>query len=375
MTEPLSTAEIAPSPAAPAKDTSRADARKTVRVVMQEYMRRGSIGPIFRLLLDLAFLGMCIAGACYFDAWWAKALMVIPGSVAIARLFVIGHDACHGSYTKYDWLNKIVGRIAFLPSLTPFSLWDVGHNVAHHGFTNLKGRDQVWVPMSAEEWQAASKFRRVMERIYRSGFGQGLYYLIEMWWKKLILPTKKHVGVSRAIFWWDNVLVLGVGAVWITALVLWAVYFHHSITWTLLGGFVLPFLAFNCIMGFVIYVQHTHPEVAWFDKREEWQRRLGFITTTVNVVVPKRMGEILHDILEHGAHHVNTGVPLYRLREAQTALKNAVPQLARVYVLTWQRYWATVRTCKIYDYANHRWMDFKGRVTAAPVFPDPTATA
>ena len=150
-----------------------------------------SILPVLRLLLDLAFLGVCIAGACYFSSWWAKALMVVPASVAIARLFVIGHDACHGSYTRYDWLNKIVGRIAFLPSLTPFSLWDVGHNVAHHGFTNLKGRDQVWVPMSAEEWQAASKVRRVLERIYRSGFGQGLYYLIEMWWKKLILPTQE----------------------------------------------------------------------------------------------------------------------------------------------------------------------------------------
>ncbi len=182
----------------------RSDARKTVRVAMQEYLRRDSLMPVLRLLLDLTFLGVCIAGACYFSAWWAKALMVVPASVAIARLFVIGHDACHGSYTRYDWLNKLVGRIAFLPSLTPFSLWDVGHNVAHHGFTNLKGRDQVWVPMSVEEWKAASKFRRTMERIYRSGFGQGLYYLIEMWWKKLILPTKKHVGVRRAIFWWDN---------------------------------------------------------------------------------------------------------------------------------------------------------------------------
>ena len=130
-------------------DTGRSDARRTVRVAMQEYLRRDSVLPVLWMLLDLAFLGACIVGACYFDAWWAKALMVVPASVAIARLFVIGHDACHGSYTKYDWLNKIVGRIAFLPSLTPFSLWDVGHNVAHHGFTNLKGRDQVWVPMSA----------------------------------------------------------------------------------------------------------------------------------------------------------------------------------------------------------------------------------
>ena len=128
-------------------------------------------------------------------------------------------------------------------------------------------------------------------------------------------------------------------------------------------------------MGWVIYVQHTHPEVAWFDKRDEWQAKLGFITTTINVVVPKSMGQILHDILEHGAHHVNTGVPLYRLRAAQSALKAAVPQLARVYVLNWKRYWATVRTCKLYDYANHRWMDFKGRVTAAPFFPDGIAPA
>jgi omega-6 fatty acid desaturase (delta-12 desaturase) len=138
-------------------DSFRADARRTVRVAMQEYLRRDSLLPVLRLLLDLGFLAAAIIGACVFEAWWAKALMVVPASIAIARLFVIGHDACHGSYTKYDWLNKIVGRIAFLPSLTPVSLWDVGHNVAHHGFTNLKGRDQVWVPMSAEEWQAASK--------------------------------------------------------------------------------------------------------------------------------------------------------------------------------------------------------------------------
>ena len=59
----------------------------------------------------------------------------------------------------------------------------------------------------------------------------------------------------------------------------------------------------------------------------------------------------------------------------EAALKNAVPQLARVYVLSWKRYWATVRTCKLYDYANHRWMDFKGRVTAAPLFPDAAPAA
>src|SRR5687767_15887362 len=92
-------------------DTSRADAKRTVRVVMQEYMRRDSLVPVLRLLLDLVFLGTAIVGACAFESWWAKGLMIVPASIAIARLFVIGHDACHGSYTQYDWLNKVIGRI------------------------------------------------------------------------------------------------------------------------------------------------------------------------------------------------------------------------------------------------------------------------
>ena len=63
MTDSPAPAEIT----APKTDSLRADARKTVRVAMQEYLRRGSVVPVLRLLLDLAFLGMCIAGACYFD--------------------------------------------------------------------------------------------------------------------------------------------------------------------------------------------------------------------------------------------------------------------------------------------------------------------
>ena len=49
--------------------------------------------------------------------------LVILGSVlatiAIIRLFIIGHDACHGSLTDHDLLNRVLGRIAFLPSLMP----------------------------------------------------------------------------------------------------------------------------------------------------------------------------------------------------------------------------------------------------------------
>ena len=77
--------------------SSRLDARKTVRVAMSEFLRRDSFVPVLRRIIDLAWLGLCIAGAGYFDSWWGTALLVIPGAIASARLFVIGDDACEGS--------------------------------------------------------------------------------------------------------------------------------------------------------------------------------------------------------------------------------------------------------------------------------------
>ena len=107
--------------------------------------------------------GSCSTGSCSAPpspACWSSmrcGSRYSPSLVAalwIARLFVIGHDACHGSYTPNKTLNKWIGRIAFLPSLTPYSLWEIGHNLAHHGFTNLKGRDYVWTPFSPQRIRA-----------------------------------------------------------------------------------------------------------------------------------------------------------------------------------------------------------------------------
>src|ERR1700738_4314392 len=67
-------------------------------------------------------------GAVAYQSW---VLGTLAGA-AIAMLFVVGHDACHGSFTASQRLNLWIGRIAFLPSLTPFRAWEFGHNQTHH---------------------------------------------------------------------------------------------------------------------------------------------------------------------------------------------------------------------------------------------------
>jgi len=58
---------------------------------------------------------------------WLKSLGSALIAAGIVRLFLVGHDACHGSFFAAKTLNHVFGRIAFLPSMTAFSLWDVGH--------------------------------------------------------------------------------------------------------------------------------------------------------------------------------------------------------------------------------------------------------
>ncbi len=160
----------------------------------------------------------------------------------IGRLFIIGHDACHQSLTPHRELNKVLGRIAFLPSLTPYSLWDTGHNVVHHGYTNLKGVDFVWTPLTAAEFEALSPMQRLLERAYRSGWAPGLYYMIEIWWKREFFPNKTHMPTRRPIFFKDSLLVTVFGVLWIAAIVAAAVLTEQSVGLSLLLGFAVPSL-------------------------------------------------------------------------------------------------------------------------------------
>ena len=92
----------------------------------------------------------------------------------IARLFILGHDACHVTLFGSGRTNPLIGRLLFLPSLTPF-LWGSGHNVAHHGYTNLVGFDYVSAPLRKDEFDRLSPGRRALKRLPRNASESRLY--------------------------------------------------------------------------------------------------------------------------------------------------------------------------------------------------------
>lgn len=339
--------------------------RKVLRQWMAPLSGRSTPLALGLLLLDLTLWAGCLAGVVLLAPWWAKLACGLGAGLCISRLFIIGHDACHQSLTPHRRLNRWLSRLAFLPSLTPYSLWDVGHNLVHHGYTNLKGMDFVWAPRTQAEFDALTPWQRRLERVYRSGWAPGLYYLVEIWWKRMFFPGRGHMPTRRAAFVLDNLLVTGFALLWVGAMASGAAAAGASVPLVLLLGVALPFALWVSTIGFVVYVHHTHTDVHWHDERAAWARAQPFVSTTVHLRFPWHIGALFHHIMEHTAHHVDMGVPLYRLRRAQALLEQMLPGRIVVQPFSWRWYFDTARRCKLYDFGRRCWTDFAGRPTSA----------
>lgn len=343
--------------------------RKTIRAWMAPLATRSTPLALALVAADIALFAVAIA----FTVLAPHAWMQLAGSVAmglvIGRLFILGHDACHQSLTARRTLNRWLGRLVFLPSLTPYSLWEVGHNVIHHGYTNLRGFDFVWQPRSLAEFRALTPARRLLERLYRSGWAPWLYYLVEIWWTRLLFPNRRHMPARRAVFVRDGLLVCAFAAAWVAGLAAAAHATGQSVAWLMAVGFALPFVLWNGLMGFVVYVHHTHPGVAWYEHKAAWTAAQPFVSTTVHLTFRSAFGSVLHHIMEHTAHHVDMSVPLYRLKAAQALLEDKLAGHIVVQPFSWRWYADTARRCKLYDFDGGQWMDFSGRPTCAPARP------
>lgn len=361
MTSSITSSTPLPSPLPPGEPLPH---RKVIRSWLIPLAQRTTWRALFLLVLDYALLTATLSATVWLESAWLKLLCGLAAGFVIGRLFIIGHDGCHQSLTPHRRLNKWLGRIAFLPSLTAYSLWDVGHNVVHHGFTNLKGVDFVWAPLTPEEFQALPPLQRFMQRIYRSGWAPGLYYIVEIWWRRMFFPSKSSMGTQRPIFTWDCVLISGFGLLWLAGIAAAAVYTQQSLPLVIATGFVVPLLFWFSMIGFVVYVHHTHPKVSWHGDRATWAKAQPFVSTTVHLTFSFQIGALMHHIMEHTAHHVDMSIPLYRLKEAQKTLEELLPGRIIVQAFSWRWYFDTARRCKLYDLTRNCWTDFAGNSTS-----------
>jgi omega-6 fatty acid desaturase (delta-12 desaturase) len=354
-------------PASTPSGSAPAQAARRWRVALPRESRTSSTARgLFLVALSLSLYLISFAGM-FLSPWWPLRLLALAvNPVVIGMLFVIGHDACHNSLTAVGWLNRVIGRVVFLPAYHPFTAWAHAHNTMHHGWTNFKGRHPDFPPFTKEEFDRLPAWRRLVERIYRTPLGVGLYYTVDFWLKHLIFPNRERRSPYRLAFQLDRLLVLAFllaqgGLAWRLA----GPLFEGHVGRALYAGVAVatPFLLWIWFMGFVSFLQHTHPRMAWYDDETEWSFYHVQLRSTAHVVFPWPIERILHNIMDHPAHHLDTQIPPYKLPRSQKALEEAAPEHAVVIRWTPADYLRTCAACKLYDFDRHCWTDFAGAAT------------
>jgi len=310
-----------------------------------------------------AAYGLAFLGAVFAASLWVQILCALALGPLIALLFRIAHDAGHGSHLADAHIAALIGQLSQFPSYHPYSIWLLLHNRRHHAFTNLRDRDYIWIPLSQAEYDGLPRFQQWLERCYRTIPGMGLYYLYAIWWRKMAMPSRAFLRKDKAEYRRDRILVLifFLGQLAILALAAPSV---ADFAWRFTCAIALPFVVFCWLVGFASFLNHTHPEVPWFARRDEWSFYTGQVNCTVHMKVPPWMVFFLTDVGLHGAHHIDPRIPIWGLETAEPRIVAAARGEIIFEQWTLKRHREILRRCQIYDYDGHRWHDFAGHPTA-----------
>ncbi|TGL63497.1 fatty acid desaturase [Leptospira sarikeiensis] len=308
-------------------------------------------------LRDLFFFGLIMFLIWNVDSWYFLLPLWTFAGLSIASLFIIGHDSAHGSLFKSEKLSYWIGQIAMLPSLHAYNQWAYGHNRIHHGHTiKLKG-DFVWHPITPNQYKKFGLLRKGFHRLAWSAFGAGIYYLVEIWLKGMVLftaPMKEALrdkllmlafafGSAGAVFYFGGNSPLGFNA--------------QLGAWFFLKVWLLPFISWNYFIGVSVYVHHIRPEVPW-KEADEWTPFYGQMRGTVNYHVPGFLNFFMHNIFIHSPHHVHMKIPFYKLGVALEEIKVHYGKYVVERESLWKDYFESTSKCKLIDPDTGRWMTY-----------------
>ncbi len=280
-------------------------------------------------------------------------------SLAIAGMFVIGHDAAHGALFKSARMNYVIGQLAMLPSLHTLSVWAYGHNRVHHAFPGCEGLDFVWHPVTREEYDGFTPPQKLRHRIDWSMVGAGTYYTREIWWNRLVwmpAPNEKMV----APFLRDRLAVIAYFVMATAAITgfAWAQSgTMGAAAWAWVKVLLVPWLLWNALIGWAVYIQHISPSMPWHSRRR-WRKYAGQVETTCNYRMPRWLNLFWHNIFVHVPHHIDPRIPFYHLPEAAEALNRADSDVSRSHPYRWAEYFDSTRQCKLYDFEREVWTGY-----------------
>ncbi|AMA10290.1 fatty acid desaturase [Picosynechococcus sp. PCC 73109] len=298
-----------------------------------------------RVLLSVAAVVGCYA-LLAIAPWYLLLPVWFLTGTALTGFFVIGHDCGHRSFSRKNWINNLVGHLAFLPLIYPFHSWRILHN-HHHRYTNNMDEDNAWAPFTPELYDDSPAFIKAVYRAIRG----------KLWWlASVIHQLKLHfnwfqfTGKQREQVRFSALFVIIAGAI------AFPVMFYTLGVWGVVKFWLMPWLGYHFWMSTFTLVHHTVPEIP-FSYRDKWNEAIAQLSGTVHCDYPKWVEVLCHDINVHVPHHLSTGIPSYNLRKAYASIKQNWGEYLYETKFSWELMKVITEQCHLYD-AEHNYISF-----------------
>ncbi len=276
--------------------------------------------------------------------YWITVLLAVPASAMMVRIFIFFHDCGHGSFVGSPLGRQIIGHILGVLVFSSLSDWRRSHGIHHSTSGNLdrRGIGDVWT-MTADEFEASSRFRRLRYRLFRNPFimfGLGPFSTFVLGHR---LPTP---GANRS----------QIASVIIVDLVIAGIIVAASLTIGIKAYLLIqmPIMILGGAGGvWLFYVQHQFDPSYWA-RNEEWGSMEAALQGSSYYKLPKVLQWISGNIGLHHIHHLRPRIPNYNLQ----ACLNETPELQLIDPL---RLWPSLKSVrlKVWDERRNLLLTFK----------------
>ncbi len=187
-------------------------------------------------------------------------------------LFVVGHDCGHGSFSRYRWLNNLIGHLSHTPILVPFHGWRISHRT-HHANTGNIDTDESWYPVTETQYNNMAWYEKLarfqlilfvypLYLFRRSPNKQGSHFMPE---SPLFRPSERwQVLTSTVCCTFMLGLLIGLGI--------------SQGFWFLFNYYIMPYIVFVVWLDLVTFLHHTEDDIPWY-RGQDWYFLKGALST------------------------------------------------------------------------------------------------
>jgi omega-6 fatty acid desaturase (delta-12 desaturase) len=279
--------------------------------IVKLYLKPSMVRSISEIVITLslmmaAYIGLYI---CVHYSVGLTLLLSIPAGLLLVRVFIIQHDAGHGTFFANPKWNHAIGLFCSLFTLTPYFFWRKAHAIHHKNSSDLSKRGVGDIDFKTiAEYESLSKWQKVKYRLMRNpiiliGIGGPVYFLLQNRYFNYDRQFRTQFNPASI----QNIYLTN-----IACLILYALVIYFLGTLFFLCAVVPVFWISSSVGVYLFYIQHNFDGV-YYAYEPELDRSAVFRGSSF-LNLPAVLRWVTGSIGYHHMHHFCPKIPFYNLK-------------------------------------------------------------